>query len=229
MQIKCKSCSRDIAASDVNIDQLVAKCSYCSAVFDFSDQLERSATATPRAEVQLPPGISVSQERGELLIRHRWFKPLFIFLAFFALVWDCFMVGWFYAALTDGIYIMAAFGIIHAGVGVGLTYYVIAGFFNTTTITVSRREIDVRHRPLFFPGTTLNPALLEQLYCKEKVHHNRRSTNYTYELHALAQDGTHKKLVGGLDEADQVLFLEQQIEAYLNIQDRPTQARGEVT
>ena len=87
----------------------------------------------------------------------------------------------------------------------------------------------MRHRPLFFPGTTLNPALLEQLYCKEKIQHNRRTTTCTYELHALTQDGTHKKLVGGLDEVDQALFLEQQIEAYLGIQDRPTQTRGEVT
>lgn len=67
------------------------------------------------------------------------------------------MVVWFGIAFTSGALSMAAFGTIHLAVGVGLTYFLICGFMNSTHIGISFREISVSHEPLPWPGRKTIP------------------------------------------------------------------------
>ena len=111
---------------------------------------------------------------------------------------------------------------------IGLTYYALAGWFNRTHIFVSHDRILVRHRPLPFLGNkTLSASDIKQLYAKKKI--SRRlegDTSVTYEVHAITHGGRNVKLVRGLDSSEQALFIEQEIEKYLGIQDAPV--KGEL-
>ncbi|MEM7018176.1 MAG: hypothetical protein AAF512_12655 [Pseudomonadota bacterium] len=227
MQLNCKSCNAQIPAEDVNIDQMVAKCCVCDAVFSFADQFpDAPPRRPPKTKVGQPKRISIDYASGGLVIARKWFRPLFIFLTFFAIFWDGFMVVWYYIAITEQEWVMGAFGTLHALVGIGLTYYVIAGYLNTTFIAVNVRELKITHRPLPFPGgKKLRSADIRQLFCKEKINRNKNGTYRTYELHALTAQGKRMKLLDGLPEPEEALFLEQEVQRFLKIKDAPV--RGE--
>ncbi len=229
MQIYCKQCSAEIPAGNINLDRLIAKCSDCNSVFSLANQFgEADGYQTfKRVEVPMPKGIEVENFGGELQISRRWFSPMIIALTIFALFWNGFMVMWYGIAIYNRIWVMALFGLLHAGIGVGLIYYVLAGYLNTTVIKANMGDLEIKHGPLPSPGNTRpDRGLIGQLYCKAKIHRGRNSTGCSYELHATTKDGKHKKLLTGLTESEQALYLEQEIERFLDIKDRPV--RGEL-
>jgi hypothetical protein len=106
-------------------------------------------------------------------------------------------------------------------VGIGLTWYCLATLLNTTTLTVGRGWLRIRHGPLYWPGRVDVPtSSLDQLYARKRVSHSKNGTTVRFELHAVLKDGKNKKLLKGLDEIEQALWLEQELEAVLGIRDR---------
>ena len=73
----------------------------------------------------------------------------------------------------------------------------------------------------------IQTAELKQLYCKEKLQRGKNSVSYTYQLYAVTRDNQQLQLLSNLDTPDIALFLEQQLEAWLKIEDKPV--FGEVT
>jgi predicted Zn finger-like uncharacterized protein len=229
MQIQCPHCAAQIPAAQINLDRLLATCSQCNAVFSFADQVEGAETIQPveRIDVPMPKGFEVHKMGNRLEITRKWFSPKYIFLTFFTVFWDGFMVMWFGIAITKGVWPMAVFGLLHGGVGVWLLYTVLAGYLNKTVIAVSGRELSITHGPLPWRGNKhLKSSNITQVYCKERIQHGKHSTNYTYEVQAILRGGAHEKLLSGLDESEQALYLEQEIERFLEIEDRPV--KGEL-
>jgi len=229
MQLNCKQCGGEILAEQVNLDRLIAKCTVCNAVFSFADQFpDADPYRTAKSvDVPLPKGIQVTNLGGELQISRLWYSPKYIFLAIFALIWNGFMIFWFGIAITNRLWPMALFGSLHGLIGLGLIYIVIAGCLNKTLIRAGLGELSIRHGPLPDPGNKqLLTDTIEQLYCKEKIHRGRNSISTTYEVHAVTSDGKHEKLLTGLDESEQALYLEQEIARYLGITDQ--RVRGEM-
>jgi hypothetical protein len=120
------------------------------------------------------------------------------------------------------------FQLIFVVVGIGASYYALAGWFNRTHILVSHGEIVVRIRPLpFFGNKTLSAPDIKQLYAKEKISSSGEGgRRVTYEVHAITHSERNVKLVRGLNSREQALYIEQEIEKYLGIQDAPV--RGEL-
>jgi len=228
MSLYCRTCGEPIPAEDVNIDLAIAKCRACDAVFCFGHRIGREPADRKRAEVPMPKGIAVEQWGNDLTITRRWFSPVFVFLLFFCIAWDGFLVFWYSMAFSGGPWIMIVFPIAHVAVGVGLTYYTVAGFLNRSVIKVSGGVLTVRHAPLPWPGThTLNASDLAQAYCTEHFTQGRNSSGSTsYRVNAMLADGRKIKLLDGLTESDQALFIEQQLESHLGIPDSPV--RGEM-
>jgi hypothetical protein len=194
------------------------------------------AVGRRRAEVPLPKGLSVQREepagigfgeaagRGKLVILRRWFSPKYVFLLFFCVVWDGFLLFWYSIVFSQGgegpAVIMGLFPLLHVAVGVGLTYSTLAGFLNTTTLTVEDDLLRVRHRPVPWIGNRdLRVADLKQLYVREHVSRSRNGTSTTYRVHAVLDGGNDLKLLSGLEDASQALYVEQQIERHLGIVD----------
>lgn len=229
MQLNCPHCNASIHSDDVNLDSSLAKCRSCHAVFDFSKQVAGGGghaageVSRPRMKVDMPSGFTVDDQPDALSITRRWFGPVAIFLLFFAIFWDGFLVVWYFIAFTDDSapLMMKLFPILHVLVGLGLTYVVVAMFVNTTKITVDLNRFTIEHGPMPWPGNrTLDPAQIDQLYCKEKISRNKNGVSYSYELHARTIGGETKKLVSGMQKPEQALFLEQELERWLGLKDQ---------
>jgi len=162
MEINCTTCGVRIPAEDMNLDRMVAKCRICNTVFDFSAQLATESAVPQRRRpfVNLPARMKIivdarliahqddyrhaPGEKREITIARRWFEPgRHLPLMFFLVFWNGFLVHW-YTSLHSGTKLsFYLFPLIHVSVGVGLTYSVIAGFFNTTLVGIRGDDLFV--------------------------------------------------------------------------------------
>ncbi len=221
-RMPCRYCAAPLQATDVNVQLAVARCGSCHAVYSFADEARDRLGAVERPPVPLPKGYAVSRDGGTLTITRRWRSPAAFALLAFCAFWDGFLVLWMAGAVAAGNAAMALFPIIHIAVGVLLTYTMVAQFLNTTTISVGGGQLRVWHGPMPWPGKKeLSTAGLAQLWCVEKMHRRKRGYSYTYEVHAKTRQGADHTLLRSLADAEQALYLEQQIEKHLRIADAP--------
>ena len=221
MKILCPSCRVPVAAEDIALDTGLAKCRTCNNVFRFDDLPGLAAPAVRRrTNVGKPRSVASYEADGGLTVQYRWFSPKYLFLAFFCLFWDGFLVLWYAMALPSGNPVMLLFPLIHVAVGIGLTYWTIAGFVNTTTLRLDPWRLRVAHHPLpWGRPVTLEIGDVKQLFCDEKITRGKNGPSYTYNLNALLRDGTRRKVVGGLDSPELPLYLEQHCEEWMRIED----------
>ncbi|HKA06600.1 MAG TPA: hypothetical protein VKD71_05035 [Gemmataceae bacterium] len=226
--MNCPKCQAIILSEDVNIQALVAKCRRCHEVFRVTDQLPpANGEVAPAAHpVRVPqPATLVVQDAGDIrVIRRRWFRPMYVFMLFFCIAWDSFLVFWYAMALTvpagGGFDIIAiVFPICHVAVGVGLTYFVIAGFLNKSYVGVTADGLYVRHRPVPWPGNVNLPtAGVKEVYVERSYtqQSGNRPVQQVYNLNAVAEDGRSKKLLGGL-ELPEAQYAVQTLNDWLNL------------
>lgn len=220
MQIKCKRCGSPIPAENVNLNTSLAKCGECDSVFDFSPQVEKQEPAR-RSFSQPPKGIGVKTGMDGLVLERRWMNASAWFLVIFCLFWDGFMVVWFSISIAQKQYEMAAFGSIHAAVGLGLTYTMLCTFINKTLITISARSLSIKHGPLpWFGNKQIAPHEIDQVFVQQSITRNKNGRTIRYHVRYLDTKGKEAKLLGGLSDASHALFLEQEIESTLGIKDR---------
>ncbi len=189
--------------------------------YEDGDDEEESLPTRSRRPVPLPAGMQARNDGKRLTLRRRWRGWELLFLGFFTMIWDGFLAVWFTMSLASGLWPMALFGSIHLMVGLGLTYYCLLLAFESTVIEVDVGQLTVRHEPLPYKKAEVLPVgRLVQLYSKRVVTRGNKSTTTTFELHAVLDDGSHRKLLDGLPRSDQALWLEGEIERFLGIQDR---------
>lgn len=180
-----------------------------------------------RLDMGLPAKIEFCDRGSHIEIIRKWFGGKFIALTAFVIIWNGFLFVWYTQAIKSNDLVPLLFPLLHVAVGVGLTYYVIAGYFNKTFVKVDYMSISIRHKPIPFWGNKkIRSPDVKQLYSKEKVSHSRSGTSVSYEVRALTQTGKDIKVLSGLDSSEQALYIEQQIEKYLNIEDKAM--RGEI-
>ncbi len=228
--LHCPVCGSVIPGQEVHLALSVARCVSCSAVFDLAGRTPSPQRPPPRTQVPLPPLFQVEdQGHAGLRLSWKWFKPQALFLAFFCLFWDGFLVVWYgiAAGMEDPPLVMVLFPLGHVAVGVGLTYWTLAQFVNRTWIEASRNRLQVRHGPLRWKeNLDLPGSELVQLYGLEVIHRGKNGVSVTYSLNAIDRKGVQRKLLTGLVDLEQVLWLEQALERHLGIEDRPVD--GEV-
>ena len=225
--LKCPSCASPLNAENFDRDHGFIKCGYCNALMtlpksDGGGSGAGGSAFQERGVVPLPSAMRVEQTAHGLAIVRRWFSPAILFLVFFCIAWDGFLVFWYSVAFSmNGPWIMKVFPIAHVAVGVGLTYFTVASLFNTTRIEVGRGELSIKHGPVpWFGGKTLRATEVDQLFCKEKVSRGKHGYRYTYSVWAAMKDGSSAKVISEGTETDQALFIEQQLERALGIRDR---------
>jgi hypothetical protein len=179
-----------------------------------------------KIDLGLPDKLAMAYTGSGFEISRKWFGWQIIFLTFFAIFWDGFLFFWYSMAFVTGSAIMMLFPLIHVAVGIGITYTALAGWVNTTRITVNQGRIAVRHGPLPWIGQRdLDASDVKQLYSKEKISRGRNSTTTTYEVHAVTHTGKNVKLLSGLESSEQALYIEQEIERYFRIEDAPVKGQ----
>jgi hypothetical protein len=224
MKLHCPDCGQLIAAEDINLSTRLAKCRHCNAVFGFGDSLETENRRAPEIKPILPKSkrLKVEDFAGVLRIHWRWFSAGFIFLAFFCVAWDSFLIFWYSMALTmkHVPWLMVVFPVAHVAVGIGLTYAVLAGFLNSTTVEVGQNELSIRHFPLPWSGNrVLSAGEIKQIHCEQKISRNNNSTSMAYSLYATLQSGVKLQLASGFTDPGEPKMIERLIEERLGIKD----------
>lgn len=174
--------------------------------------------------VGLPEKLELFHRGSHIEIVWTWFGWQIVVMTAFAIAWDGFLVNWYLNVVPQSGNQMAMyFPLVHVAVGIGITYYVVAGWLNRTRITVGNGKVAVRHRPIpWFGNTDIDTSNLKQLYTKENIRRSRNGNRYsTYEVRAVTRDGRNARLVSGFHTSEQALGVEQEIEKYLGIKDVP--------
>ncbi|HIH44812.1 MAG TPA: hypothetical protein HA257_07015 [Candidatus Methanoperedenaceae archaeon] len=220
MQICCSQCNSSVPANNIDLNSKIAKCANCNSVFNFKDQL--AGIFEKRADITLPDGVSIRKDILGMMITRRWFRRSILFLTLFTLFWDGVVLSIYWSSIVSGQYNTAMSGSLHAIIGIFLTYYVLTGYFNKTYISVNPQSISIRNGPIPALGNkSIGARDVRQLYSKENIQSSRRGISYTYDLYAINSQGKHAKLLSGLENAEQVLYIEQQMESFLHIKDEP--------
>ncbi len=167
-----------------------------------------------------PPGIKVTKEGDELKIKRRWQWTTGLLVVAIGGVMLYFMLAGFgdrFEGILTAFTFVSVFQLVFVVV---LFYFGLAELLNTTTITVGHGAIEISHRPVPWIGNhRVVAGDLKQLFCKEKVHRTRHGERYTYEIHAQTKAGGDIKLLTGLPDGQQAVFIESEIEEYLGIKD----------
>lgn len=177
----------------------------------------------------IPKGIEVLKMLSELNIDVKWRGNVHWFLVIFTLIWNAFIFVFLTIALSSGTYGILLFMSAHILVGVGLIYRTLAGLFNTTHIVVDHSYTTIQHRPfkVFFKEIKIETRNIEQLYVKKYImSRTNGKPNYAYGVMAKMKDGSEIRIVKGIKRTEQALFIEQEIEKFTGIVDRPV--RGEI-
>jgi len=179
-----------------------------------------------KIDIGLPDKLGLSHHGSHIEITRKWFGWQTVLLTAFAIFWDGFLFTW-YSNIGENTDPMATYFPLFVAVGIGITYWAIAGWFNQTRIVVGQGKMAIHHGPLPWPGNrqidTLN---LKQLYTKERITRGRNRTYMTYEVHATTHNSQNIILVSGIYISEQALYIEQEIEKYLGIKDIPV--KGEM-
>ncbi len=182
-------------------------------------------TDSSKIKTPTPEKFNVTQDVTGLSISYRWFSPSYIFLAFFCLFWDGFLVFWYtFAFSQDAPWLMFVFPLLHLGVGIGLTYTALAGFYNSTAITAGQGKLTIQHGPLPWPGNRTLPATdITQLYSEQRMVQARNGAHPRFQLSVVTRENRKIRLIANMDEPDEVRFLERTLEEHLGIHNRPVE------
>jgi hypothetical protein len=219
----CPACAAPIRQEDVHLAAGLATCSGCGAQMNLTTRFSADeAPVQRRAPVALPKGMTFEKTLHGVQITRAWFTPAAIGLLLFCVFWDGFLVFWYFTVVKTGAPDIAKLlPIVHVLVGLLLSYFAAASFVNRTRVTVERGVLDIRHAPLPWPGPRgLGTAQIRQLFCKRHVSRSKNGLRISWQLWAVTDAETRRKLLSGL-ELDQALYLEQEVEKALGIQDRP--------
>jgi hypothetical protein len=182
--------------------------------------------------IGIPENIKIDQNFQHLCIVRKWFGIKFILLTLFVIFWDAFLINWYAMAFSSSFQgafdvMFIIFPLFHVALGMGLSYYVVAGYVNKTMIYVDFDSISIRHGPIPFWGNKdVSSKTITQLYCKRDEHFGGYRSYGTFAVHAITSERRNIKLLTGLDTSEQALFIEQEIEKFLNIEDKPV--KGEI-
>jgi hypothetical protein len=221
MNLTCKNCGALLSPPDAHSTRAFAACATCSAI----------VACRP---CEQPASIAVCRDdAGAFTITFRWYRPVFAALMFLALIFDALMVVMM-RALANGILVdrqghvlpasaapanLAFFGLLLT-IGLVGTYLALAGVVNRTTIRVHRGVLTVRHGPLPWWGSCeLATREIRQLSCSQRTTREKGGPQTWYTVVAQLSSGGSTPLITDLPYADQALFIEQELQAQLNVAD----------
>lgn len=168
-------------------------------------------------DIALPKKMELHRKGSHIEIVLTWFGWITVFQSVLTVWLGAFLFKWYNILSANATGIVLFFTLFF--VCIYMTYYAIASWFNRTYIKIGQGKITVRHRPFpYFGNKTMNTLELKQLYAKKGISSQDHRT--TYHVRAITNAGKDVKLVGYLETKEQALFIEQEIEQYIGIQDK---------
>jgi len=224
-KLVCPSCNADVPADNINVAQMLAVCPNCDTVFNFGSlsAAQKSKQKKKPRKMHPPQGFHVETTPEGFSMRWRWFTPAIIGATFFAIVWNAFLVFWYNMLgdfSMDGgfLWIFYIFPIGHIAVGIGMAYYALTGWLNTTTARVSEELLEVRSAPIpnFFGDGVMACSDIQQVYVNSRTTRN----GIVYDVVAKRYGAYEKAVVKGIRQKDFAHYIEQEVEAFLGVENQ---------
>lgn len=165
----------------------------------------------------IPEELDVLAVAGNAVIRRRWLTAKIIPLIFIAILWNGFLVFFYWGLLgkAKAPTVVALLPLLHVGVGVLLAYFVIASLFNQTDVTISGSSVRVAHRPVPWPGNKAVPTSEITGVLVRIRPGNRGAPSYAV---MYADRARHERtLLAGLPQSEQADFIAQTIRERLKL------------
>ncbi len=206
----------------------LARCDHCRSIFDlFSARASHMVSAKldakkrVRGHQPMPKRYTVEETPSALTISWRWLSwnivPALSMLGLS--IWS-FLDTFYWPVIgsqnaeSDGLnplFLLGPFALA----------MIIYQLVNRTRIRVTPGVLSIRQVPFpWFGNKTIPARSVKQLYCKEHEFRSRHGVQYSYALEVVLSGGRRRVLFRGFPRFEQVLYLEQQIESYLDIDDR---------
>ncbi len=180
-------------------------------------------------EIPMPASFRVERRPDGMRILRRWSRSAGAVMAVVSVVLGAASVGMFYGRPTVEFARQAGVNVSHdpmgmavGGCAVMLAYAAFAYCINCTRIDVADGRIVIRNGPLPWIGDDdVRADRIRQLYVREQEKENTDDSVYRYyDLFAEFDDGRRDALIRELHERDHALFLEQELERHLGIENR---------
>ncbi len=215
----------------------MAHCERCGSLFslakiyDTSDEVDNKPIKrykSNKPEVyEMPKGLDVMHHGFELSISSKSSGIAKYFLTFFSLFWNGIVGLFVMIALASRSYEILLFISIHLTIGICIGYYTLSLYLNKNKILVDRRGIKTTYGPLRYPFKKdhyIDSALINQIYCQKYVVATVNGTpRYAYKVRLRKNDAEVIDIMTDLKSYHHALYLEQQIERFLNLEDRPVE------
>lgn len=231
--LDCPNCGQFISAIDVDLEQKKADCSNCGHQFMFEDQVKEDPHRRP--EMIIPDSVDALPLRSKLEIVLDWYraapKKSVATLVTGTFLWNIILLPIVFFLAYTGNFLIMIFLMGHLATGFVLLAQLISLFVNKTHITVDSTGISMQTSPiksLLHRDKQISAEQIKQLYVvryTEKYHKKNQRGVQAYALYAILYNNKTIELVRGMDRETQ-LYLEQEIERYLDIKDLPV--RGEL-
>ena len=215
--LKCPNCASTLSEDTWNREEGVACCGYCRSILPLPPHI-RNFRHRPR--LPMPSGLSIHHESGGLTIIRRWFPlsnklgDLMILGGGAGCLWwfsqSVIMTGAAHSRLVPFMAILCA------------SYLMIAGLVNRSWIRVSNGVLSITHGPLPWKSKMVVPCCeVDQLYAVEQFATSDQGPRAIYSVCLATSDGRTRELLTGVNlNREQVLYVEQQLEQAMGIDDR---------
>ena len=233
LSLHCKNCNEIIPSENVNINKTLAKCDHCNSMFSFEDDIFFE-NKRGRPEFIMPEGTEVLKLLDSMELEMSWFKSMkrsnIAFEVMFTVIWNLVILGVIMSMFLSGTFGGIIFLAIHLLVGVSLGYRLFSKFINKTLFNINKDRIKIEHGPLkafLRKDMMIQNKDVSQLFVSEyvtNVQKNGRPVK-AFGLYLILKSGKRIQLIKDSNK-ESALYIEQEIERYLKIEDRPV--RGEI-
>ncbi len=213
--IHCPSCNTAVVAGNINLQNSVAKCSACNAIFSVHEQMERVKTLSEsKQEVLRPEGIDLFYYKDDLdiTIQHH-LQGLDVFgLTIFPIV-AVFLIFYYFMGEHS---ISPYFPIAFSMAAVYYIYRALNYSNNNTYIDVNSEYLKIKSRPKHFKKDKTYPVdQIDQVYIKQEP-----SAYYSINIVINDLNGQKSEKLLVVNTISKAKYLEQEIEQHLNIENR---------
>lgn len=226
--VKCKRCGSVVSETHINREEQVANCQRCGALFSLRnlDHVAKAKnTKSLKPEVyEIPKGIDIEKYSFELKIIYKTQGFAKHFFTLFSLFWNGILAIFIVVALLSGTYSILLFISIHLSIGIGMAYYTLSLYLNKNQIIANSKGLNTTYGPLRFPFRKdhhVPITEINQIYCRK---YSMGTVNgvpqYGYKVELLKNDAQAITIMKALKTYQHALYLEQQIESYLKIEDK---------
>ncbi len=211
-KICCPNCNEAVAASNININDQIAKCDPCAIVFPFEKDIAHFKNEKDRNPVLVKPeGIDVFRFKDDIDFTITQPNTQYDVLTTLYSVVFTFLLFIFYSAgKISFIFPLAMLAIMVYFIGRALNKSK-----HKIHINIDNRKLDIAWRPKKFnKDKSYDISEIDQVYIK------KFGTNSAIYIIVNGLEGQKHVMLTYVNNQSKARFLEQQIETFLGIQDR---------